>query len=70
MIPMKASPASNDVGASTATSFRRTSFNLTMILMRSFASSGFIAARLGFHSLAALEALSERLADEPHPASA
>src|SRR5277367_160853 len=56
MTPMKASPASNDLGASTATSFRRTSFSLTMIPTRSFASGGLVAARLGFHRLAALEA--------------
>jgi hypothetical protein len=28
---MKASPASNEAGASTATSFRRTSFSLAMV---------------------------------------
>src|ERR1700733_9990840 len=59
MIPMKASPASNDLGPSTATSFRRTSFNLTMIPTRSFALRGLVTARLGFHRLAALQARQE-----------
>src|ERR1700722_15974353 len=53
---MNASPASNDLGASTALSFCRTSFSLTMIPTRLFASGGLVTARLGFHRLAALEA--------------
>src|ERR1700722_11386793 len=52
IIPMKASPTSNDLGASTATSFRRTSFNLTMIPTRLFASRCLVAARLCFDRLA------------------
>src|SRR3984957_18233845 len=53
---MNASPASDDLGASTAISFCRTSFSLTMIPTRLFASGGLVTARLGFHRLAALEA--------------
>src|ERR1700733_9300384 len=56
MIPMKARPASNDWGASTATSFRRISLSLTMIPTRWFASSSLVPARLRFDRLAALEA--------------
>src|SRR5580693_5382377 len=56
MTPMNVSPASNEAGASTAISLRRTSFNLTMMPTRSFASSGLVTARLRFDRLAALEA--------------
>src|SRR5580693_6713966 len=55
MTPMNVSPASNEEGASTATSLRRTSFSLTMI-RSALASRSLVAARLRFGRLAALQA--------------
>src|SRR5580698_1331743 len=55
MTPMNVSPASNEEGASTATSLRRTSFSLTMI-RSALASRSLVAARLRFDRLAALQA--------------